>query len=246
MLGLGIKRKIILLYKVNWVKTLYFNFRKFPFKTALRLPIMFYGSVKFQNISGKISINGPIEIGMIGFGQEFEINRRSRKIAEIVIEGDLIFNGPMHIGKDVFLYIAKNAVCNLGYMSCLGSNVRLVCMNEVVLGDWARIGYQSQITDTNSHPMMNTLTGERYPMIDSICIGSYNSISNRVTIMPGTKTPDYCVIGSNSLCNKDYTSLGNNILIGGVPAKLIKENFSRDWESEEEFLKYHQLIWQRF
>jgi serine acetyltransferase len=54
--------------------------------------------------------------------------------------------------------------------------------------------------------------------------------------MLGTKTADNTVIASNSLCNKDYTGLGNNVLIGGIPSKLIKNNFKRDWEIEKEHL----------
>ena len=55
--------------------------------------------------------------------------------------------------------------------------------------------------------------------------------------MPGTVTPNYCVVASNSVVNKDYTPLGNNILLGGIPAKLIKKNYSRDWEGEKELLE---------
>ena len=58
-----------------------------------------------------------------------------------------------------------------------------------------------------------------------------------------TKTPDNLVIASNTLCNKDYTSLGENTLIGGIPAKKIRDNFKRDWESEKETLKKNKIIW---
>jgi hypothetical protein len=54
--------------------------------------------------------------------------------------------------------------------------------------------------------------------------------------MQHTRTPDYCTVASNSVCNKDYSTLGNNILIGGIPAKLLRENISRDWESEKALL----------
>jgi hypothetical protein len=61
-------------------------------------------------------------------------------------------------------------------------------------------------------------------------------MSNRVSVLKGTQTPDFCTVASNSLCTKDYTSLGENILIGGVPAKLIRSNISRDWSGEKQQL----------
>ena len=53
------------------------------------------------------------------------------------------------------------------------------------------------------------------------------------SILSKTITPDFCTIASNSLCTKDYTVFGNNILLGGVPAKLLKTHISRDWEGEK-------------
>ena len=43
--------------------------------------------------------------------------------------------------------------------------------------------------------------------------------------MKGTKTPDYTIVASNSLCNKDYTKeITSESIIGGTPAKLITKN----------------------
>ena len=60
--------------------------------------------------------------------------------------------------------------------------------------------------------------------------------------MQGTITPNNCTIASNTLCNKDYTTLGENILIGGIPAKLLKEHVSRDWEGEKERLEKNLIL----
>lgn len=227
---------------VNWTKTLYFNFKKFPFAIAKKLPVFFYGKIHFQSIKGEIVINGPIKTAMIGYGQHFETAIKSKGIAELSLSGKLVFNGYTHFGKDVILYIAENAYCEFGYMSCLGSDVKVICTNEVIIGDWTGIGYESQLVDTNSHPMKNSETGEYYPMIGTINIGTHNAFSNRITVMPGTKTPNFCVIASNTLCNKDYTSWGNNILIGGVPAKLLKNNYTRDWENDKPLLIKYKVV----
>lgn len=222
---------------VNWIKTIYFNFKKFPFKVAIKLPVYFYGSVKLTCLKGEIIIDAPIRRAMVGFGQQFELGTRHKSVAEINLSGQLVVKGHVHIGKDNLLYIGLGAYCEFGHMTCLGSDVKLFCTNKIILGQWARIGYQSQLLDTNFHNMFDTLTKKNMPLSKPIYIGNYNSIANRNSVMQGAKTPDYCVVASNSLLNKDYRHLGHNILLGGVPAKVIKNNFSRDWEGERKGLE---------
>ena len=96
----NIKRKIKISLTINWVKTLYFNFKMFPFSIAKKLPVFFYGSVKFTSLKGQIKIEGPIKSGMVGFGQPFEMTTRSKKIAEVYLDGEFIVKGHIQFGKD--------------------------------------------------------------------------------------------------------------------------------------------------
>ena len=231
-----------LYYAVNWTKTLYFNFKKFPFTIAKQLPVFFYGKVKFTTITGKIEIVGPVKKGMIGFGQPYELNTLHKGIAEISILGTLVFKGHAQFGKDYFIYIGENGYCEFGHMASLASNAKLICIERIVLGNYARFGSEAQIMDTNFHQMMDTQTGEKFKITAPILIGNYNYASSRVTVLQGTKTPDFCTIASNSLCNSDYTSLGSNVLIGGIPAKFLKDAISRDWEGEKADLDDYLIV----
>ncbi|KAF2335153.1 transferase [Flavobacterium daemonense] len=224
-------------WSVNWTKTLYFNFKKLPFETAKKLPVFFYKRVKFASISGEIQIDGEIKRGMIGFGQPYELNTVHRGIAEINIQGKLIFKGKFQFGKDYFLFVGENAVCELGNMSSMASSGKLICTEKIILGNYARFGSESQIIDTNFHDLIDTQTGEKLEKSAPIIIGNYNFMSNRVSVLKGTQTPDFSTVASNSVCTKDYKALGENILIGGIPAKLIKSNISRDWQGEKQQLE---------
>jgi acetyltransferase-like isoleucine patch superfamily enzyme len=220
------------LWKVNWTKTIYFNFKKFPFSIARKLPVFFYGKVSFTNISGNIQINHPIKTGMIGFGKPYEKFNAYKKIAELNIEGKIIFNGYFQFGKDCQVFVAKNAKLFLGNMASVGSEGKIICTRQISLGDFARIGSESRLVDTNSHQMIDLKTDENFKITETIEMGSHNYIASCVSIMPGTKTPNYCTVAIHSLLNKDYTALGENILIGGIPAKLLREHTTRDWASE--------------
>lgn len=236
------KRKWKFFWSVNWMKTYYFNYKKFPYSIARKLPVFFYGKVKLSSIKGNIIIDAPIKKAMIGFGQPYELVSRSKRTAQLVLDGTFVSKGHVQFGIDYFIFIAKDAYCELGHLASMASNGKIICKEKIVLGNYARIGSEAQLIDTNFHQMMNTLTGEKYPMTAPIELGDYNFVSNRVTIMQKTKTPNYCTIASNTLCNKDYTKFGENILIGGIPAKLLKENISRDWEGEQERLEDNLIV----
>ena len=214
----------------------------FPFLIAKKLPVFFYGNVKFTSLKGSISIDAPLKTAMIGFGQPYEMTTQSCGIAELFLEGKFIVNGHIQFGKDYFVYVKKDAQLQIGHMASLASLGKIICTNSISLGAWARIGSESQLMDTNFHQMIDTNTNEVVHSTNTIAIGNYNFISNRVSIMSNTLTPEYCTIASNSLTNKNYTSLGENILIGGLPAKLLKENISRDWEGERESLEKNLII----
>lgn len=232
-----------LFWAINWYKTYRFNLKMFPFAVALKLPVIFYGSVKFGNLNGTVILKGPVKKGMIGFGQPYELVTRSKGTAELFVQGTIIFNGYAQFGKDYFVHVAEGAFLEMGNMASMASNGKIICKEKIVFGDYARMGSEAQLMDTNFHQMYNTETGEQYPMTGRIHLGNYNFVSNRVTVMQGTVTPNFCTIASNTLCTKNYTDLGENILIGGIPAKLLKTNISRDWKAEEALMERYLVLY---
>ncbi|HLN94158.1 MAG TPA: hypothetical protein VK183_00885 [Flavobacterium sp.] len=229
----GFRSKLQWWWNVNWLKTVYFNFRMFPFSIARQLPVVFYGKVHFANLSGRFRINAPIRRAMIGFGQPYENITRSKGTAELFLAGEIIMSGHVQFGKDYFVYVAETARLEMGHMASLGGNGKIMCYRQIVFGDYARLGFESQVMDSNFHEMIDTESGSVYPMTQPIALGNYNYFGNRISVMPGTTTGDYCTVATMSLLNRDYSGLGRNILIGGIPARLLKENISRNWEGEQ-------------
>lgn len=233
-------------FTINWLKTLYFNFKMLPFEQALKMPFYFYGSVKFSSLKGSVEIKSPIKRGMFGFGQQYEMTSKSSGTAEFVLKGKLIIRGYVQFGKDCFLMIGENAVLDMHNMAGMASGGKLICTDHITFKTFARVGSECQIIDTDFHQMIHSETGERYQMTKPIEIGAYNYVGRWTSLMKGTITPDYCTIATNSLCNKDYSDLGNYILIGGIPAKLIKTKIVRDWEGERISMKKYLLLENKF
>jgi hypothetical protein len=189
----GIRKRVKFFFKVNWFKTLYFNFKMLPFADAKKLPFFFYGKVKFSSLLGSVKIEAPIKRAMIGFGQPYEMNTTQMGIAEINLSGTMTFKGYTQFGKDYFICVKKEATCSFGNMSSVGSRGKIICTNSIELGDYARLGSECQIIDTNFHKMIDINTHKEFEISQPIKIGNYNFISNRVTILSKTITPDYAI-----------------------------------------------------
>lgn len=226
-------RKTMFFLSINWLKTLYFNFKIFSFDTAKKMPVVFYGKVKFHGLRGSVIINAPIKFGMIGFGQKYELFKVSKNNAQLTLNGLMVFNGHVQFGLDYSIYVNKGAVLEMGHLSSLGADGKIICMNSISMGDFARLGYESQLIDTSFHKMRDLKKNIIYDKTAPIYIGNHNYIGGRVSIMKSTRTPDNFTVSSNSLLTKNYCDLGENILVGGIPAKLIKTEVRRSWEDED-------------
>jgi len=233
-MGLGTKIFNVLKFywSINWIKTLYFNFKLLPLQQASKLPVVFYGAVTFRGLKGKLVINKPLKFGMVGFGQRYELISVSKRSAQLTLNGTFIVNGHLQFGLDYMVYIGPNATLEMGHLSSLGANGKIICMDSIKFGSYARVGFESQIIDTSFHELEDTITKEKKALTGPITLGNYNFIGNRVSVMKGSHTPDQCTISSSSLVNKDFSGLDQNVLLGGIPAKHLKSNIRRDWASE--------------
>ena len=232
---LSIRKKSLDFLRVKWIKSFYFNFKMFSFKTAVKLPVLFYGKVKFSSLKGKTIINAPIAKGMVKFGYNLEIIKKAIGVSELKIDGTFIINGNFFTGVDYALIILRGGIFEIGENSHLGSKIKIIVTKKVILGKYFRLSFESQIFDSNFHYMLDTEKNEVNRLDGEIIMNDYCWVGNRSTIMRNTITPRYTTIASNSLLNKDYTTeIPEKSIIGGMPAKLIKKNMSRVYDPKQE------------
>ena len=92
--------------------------------------------------------------------------------------------------------------------------------SKVIIGKWCAIGYNVNIHAITHHPDYSTGSESNRPIFEeSVIIGDHNWIGSNVFILPGINIGNNCVIGANSVVNKDVPS---NSIYGGIPAKLIR------------------------
>ena len=215
----------------NWFAILYFNFKMLPFRQAIHLPFDFYHRVRFNDLSGKIKIKsdkfyrGMIKIG--GRGSDIF----PRQCSVITLRGYMELGCGIEFGTGISLVIDKDARFILGNNVRLGANTKVYCAKQIEMGNEIDFSWECQIFDTNFHYVKNIENGQVYPIDSPIKIGSYSWLGNRVNVMKGTVIPDNTIVASNSLCNKNYSEIGEYILLAGSPAGLKKKGCKRLFEN---------------
>ncbi len=222
------------LFKRNLWATFYFNFKMLPFRQAIKLPFAFYGKVRFPSLNGRIVIDCPIRRGGIQFGNVASAIFSDEEII-ISIDGILKINGmPIAVGAGAVLEIGKDAKVELSYNTLISPRTKIIIREGLSIGHNFVTSWECQIFDSNFHYMRNVSTGEVRKINNSVWIGNNVWIGNRVTINNGTRLPNYSIVASGSLCNKDFTKEGREYLtIGGSHAKIITEGFERIFEDCE-------------
>lgn len=229
-----IKTSIETILAINLLKTIYFNFRLLPFRQAIHLPFFLY-RVKLKNMNGKVLLeSSKIKPGMVRLGGVYNSFFETGKF-KLVWEnrGTCVFKGECIVGHNSAIVTGNHGYIEFGANFRAYTTIRLCSYKSIVIGKNSRISWESQLVDTDFHETINIETGERSIPTKEIVIGKNNWIGNRVSIMKGTKTPDFCIVGACSLLNKEY-DLPEYSLMAGVPAKLKKTGLYRDLGSDVE------------
>lgn len=116
-------------------------------------------------------------------------------------DGEIIIGSNSYIGSLSTIRSDKNCIVKIGRNCSISHNVRMYTSSNLA----------DQNFDTNAIKLKKH---------DNIIIGNGVWIGANVFINPGVTIGDNVVIGANSVVTKDFES---NLIIGGVPAKQIKE-----------------------
>ena len=229
---------------VNLYKTLWINLRAFPLRTALVMPIIVKNNVRIYS-SGRILIQGTPKRGMLLLGGVTMFNSNYTRIDN---KGTIILgNGSVIIEQGVLIH-------NLGLIefkgsSFISSNTRLLIREKLTIGNQVRIGFDSFIMDSNDHFLVDVNNKTIHSATEPIIIGDWNWLGYRTYVKKGTITPDYFITAAPcAVLTKDYSSLNKGTIVGGIPARVIKESdnvmiFNYSNESKvRQFFKEHPQI----
>ncbi|MBR5481871.1 MAG: acyltransferase [Bacteroidaceae bacterium] len=219
------------LFSCNWFNpfaTIWLNLRSFPLSQAICFPIWCYGRPKFYGLSGHMIIEGKIASGMIRFNQtKYMAPSNMDAQTELFNYGKIIFRGPGIIGTGNKIVVFRSGTLDIGANFKITDMCNVGCFQQIIIGEQTRITHRCQVLESNYHFVANFAKGIVPKHSRPISLGKGCWICNSSTIMGGTKLPDFTLVASNSLLNKNYSEIPESSLIGGIPARLIATGFRK-------------------
>lgn len=221
----------------NLLYTFYFNLVFFPFRQAFRFPVFVYGWPKMFSQYGRMECVGCCKTGMVRLNITLGgVPQYSAGNIELNIWGKVIFRGKCIIGSGSKLIVGEHGLLDMGEGTKIMNGCNCTAYSEIRIGAQSRIVHRCQLLDTNFHYIADFRRGVVKKQGHPIVIGDYCWVCNSTTVTGGAVIPDKTIVASNSLVNKDMSSIPPESIIGGIPAKLVSVGYrrieSRKLESE--------------
>ena len=95
------------------------------------------------------------------------------------------------------------------------------------------------IYPTDVHAIYEQSTGKLLNLGGEVIIGDHVWCGRKVSILKGSVVKNNSVIAINSLLNKPFEE--SNIIIGGLPAKVLKHNINWSRESPWDYQQKNKI-----
>lgn len=206
---------------ISGLYTAYYNFRIFPIRVAIQLPLLVHHKTRITACKNSIIINGDVQRFMLkfGFGGSEGVIEKSCSYLSIKQGGKLKIKGRILIASGCSIRIEKNAQLLLGANFYMNKNGFIYCSKKIIIGDNVLIGWNVDIRDNDGHSVFyNDGTGNK---TREISIGNHVWIASHSFILKSSLADDI-IVASNSLVCKSIEDV--SVLIGGHPAKILRHN----------------------
>ncbi|MEO8533826.1 MAG: acyltransferase [Flavobacterium sp.] len=206
------------------IKTIYFNFKYFPFKEAISFPVLISKNVLFKELNGTIKFECPLKYGLvkIGYGKVGIFDEKfSRAILEI--SGEIIFKGSANFGQGSKISVAKEAKIIFGNKFTITAESAIVASEKIEFGNNCLLSWDILIMDSDLHTIMDE-GGKIINDPEEILVEDNVWIGCRALVLKGARIPSGSVIAANTVVNKNLKS--TNSLYAGIPARMIREKIS--------------------
>lgn len=213
---------------ICWWKSILYNGLWLGFEGLKKIPILIYNDVDILSL-GKMEIEGDMHFGMIKIGiwkPKAHCKTRWINNSKVIFHGDIIIRGGTTLENE--------GVIEFGKYIMVGESVKIMCQKRIVIEDYASIGFESTIMDTDFHYMLDT---EKMTVSDckkEVYISKGTWISSYCKIMKGTQLPENSIVAGSSMVNKDFSQLPANTVFVGTPAKPAKIGYRRIFNKQEE------------
>ena len=209
-------------FQTNWIRTLYFNFRSFPFKDAVKMPVIIFNHTLIRSLKGRITISGPVTHAMIKIGR-CDVRNWEKRTTTLAIDGTLHFSGKAAIGSGSLLSVGQNATLTLGKKFRITAGTSIICHHAITIGDEVLSSWDNLIMDSDHHDIFDQ-QGELLNAPRPVVIGNHVWLGCRTTLLKGCTIPDGCVVASGSILTRSFTESSSIIGGSGAAQNILKKN----------------------
>ena len=142
----------------------------------------------------------------------------SRGIVEVKQGGSIKTGRGVRIALGCKIFV--DGKLEIGSGTYLNPNSHLVVHQAITIGRNCAIGWNFQAMDTDLHQMLDS-SGRAIGSDQPIAIGNRVWVGANVTVCKGVHIGDGAVIATGSVVTRNVSA---GTMVGGVPARLIKEN----------------------
>lgn len=209
--------------------TLRFNFHYFPIKDAMSLPVLVSNKVTLEKMGPRGSFECPNKFGTVrmGFsngsfnmGRGKKSNFHQSQDSRITIKGKACFCNPF------YMTTKNDSVIEIGSNFKGNTNLVISCAKNITIGDNVLCAWNTTIIDGDGHFIYQSDVNRPSNLPRRIVIGNQVWLSSNSTLLKGSIIPDNCIISANAVVSNGFDI--SNCIIGGIPAKILKENISWD------------------
>ncbi len=197
----------------RWFKTIFLNLRMGYFN-KFRIIIFPRTKVSISRI-GKLRIDPD---GRLRFGLNYPSTHYNFSTLKIDDDAELIVHGNFNFRSGSFVSVNKGAKMEIG-SGGTNRDVDITCFQSIKIGNHVFMGKGVMIRDSDNHYINGADINEAEPIVinDNVWIGL------RAIILKGVTIGEGAVIAAGAVVTHDVPP---RTLVGGVPAKIIRENVS--------------------
>ncbi|MBK1812713.1 acyltransferase [Clostridium sp. YIM B02505] len=206
-------------------KTVYFNFNYFKFRDAIKFPVHIHYKVKLCDTEGSIVLTSKPKFRSVAIGFPY-ISALPQDISRWNVTGKVVFGENVYIGAGSVVDVNGEGELHIGSNFSCGGGSTIICCKKIKFGDGCIVSWENLFLDTDYHKIYSLETDEIINEPKEIIFGDKVWIGCRSTFIKGAKVGNSCIVGANSFINNEIK--GDNIIIGGNPARILKEKVR--WE----------------
>ena len=192
-----------LFFGTNFLASLRYSFHYFPFREAVRLPILVAWGCRAVKMGGKITrecdvATGLLRLGYSGIGTQD--CRRTRTLWQVT--GEIVVRGKVGFGKGSRISVTGKLTLGDGFHITGGSAI--ICRHRIDFGKNCLLSWDILVMDSDFHKILDA-EGNVINQDRAILVGDRVWIGCRSTVLKGAVIPDDSVVAACSVVTRSLT-----------------------------------------